>query len=586
MAQSPPDGEVFADQDAARLASVLDGQFRLEREIGRGGMGVVYLAHDLKLDRPVAIKLLPTALARDPSVRERFLREARTSARLSHPGIVPIFRADEALGIAFFVMAYVQGESLAEHIRGGEKLVPTEAARILREVSQALAYAHVHGVVHRDVKPENILLERGSGRVMVTDFGIARVSEERGTSLTQTGAVMGTVYYMSPEQAAGEPVDGRSDLYAVGVLGYRLLTGRLPFEGAASAVIVAHVTRKAKPMRDLAPDAPEWLVNVVDRCLSKEPMDRYADGDALASAISSGAAGSRSSRSVERIERRSQAQYLEEFLREADAHQVLKRAAELESAKSESGVTDVNATAAQAARSAAKRTPGDGYRLRDLRDAAMEAGISERYVMRALEEVRGGGISAARSSSPARATIANRSGAASALAGAPTFLSYEVVVEGQVSPDDYDLLVDTMRRELGDAGLPSVLGRTLTWTTAGTGNRGRARQAHVTVLTSQGRTTIRAEERLRHVAGGLFGGIMGGVGGGFGGASIGIAFGITHSGLLAAAAPLSIVALAYGIARTIYTRTVRSHETELRNVVEKLAAQVKELSRDGRANAG
>src|SRR5258708_21964546 len=216
-------------QEYDDLANVLDGQYSIDREIGRGGMGVVYLARDLRLDRPVAIKTLPPLLATDAAIRERFLREARTAAWLSHPSIVPIYRADELGGRVFFVMGYVDGESLAQRIRSGGPLPPIDALRLLRDVALALDYAHAQGIVHRDMKTENILIDRTSGgRAMVTDFGIARLAE--ATPLTPTGQVLGPVHYLSPEQAPGDRVDGRSDLYSLGVAGFLALSGRFPFE--------------------------------------------------------------------------------------------------------------------------------------------------------------------------------------------------------------------------------------------------------------------------------------------------------------------------------------------------------------------
>src|SRR6185369_844350 len=181
-------------------------------------MGVVYLAREVRLDRSVAIKLLPPEFAAQERLRDRFLTEARTAARLSHPYIVPIHSVDEINQFVFYVMAYVDGETLAQRVAARGPLPPAQAARILREVAWALAYAHAQGIVHRDVKPANILLERGTERAMVTDFGIARLAHASGE--TAVGELLGTPEYMSPEQASGEAVDGRSDLYSLGVVGY------------------------------------------------------------------------------------------------------------------------------------------------------------------------------------------------------------------------------------------------------------------------------------------------------------------------------------------------------------------------------
>jgi serine/threonine-protein kinase len=267
------------------LQEALAGRYSLQRELGRGGMGIVHLAHEVALDRPVALKLLPPLLAADPALRDRFMREARTAARLSQPNIVPIFTVDEVGRFVFFTMAYVDGESLGAAIRRRGALPAAEAARILREVAWALAYAHAQGVVHRDVKPDNILLEEGSGRALVTDFGIAQVSV--GAGLTGRGEVLGTAEFMSPEQASGEPVDERSDIYSLGVVGFYMLTGRLPFEGGSVAAILAkHITQAPPPVASVAPEVPRHLAQTVDRCLAKAPADRFANGEDLAAALS------------------------------------------------------------------------------------------------------------------------------------------------------------------------------------------------------------------------------------------------------------------------------------------------------------
>ncbi len=270
--------------DFLALQTALAGEYVIERELGRGGMGIVYLARDVELERPVAIKVLPPEYAVRPELRERFLREARTAAKLSHPNVVAIHRADIVADFVFFVMAFVDGETLGQRVRGRGPLPPAYAARVLREITWALAYAHARGVIHRDIKPDNILLERESGRALVTDFGIALRRDTLG--LTEEGHVMGTAQYMSPEQAAGEPLDGRSDLYSLGILGHFALTGKLPFDGPTVQTILAkHLTQPPPSLAGL-PGTPAELALAIDRCLAKSPDDRWPTGEALADAIS------------------------------------------------------------------------------------------------------------------------------------------------------------------------------------------------------------------------------------------------------------------------------------------------------------
>ncbi|HEV7990973.1 MAG TPA: serine/threonine-protein kinase [Gemmatimonadaceae bacterium] len=270
--------------DFFELQAALAGEYSLERELGRGGMGIVYLARDVQLDRFVAIKVLPAHLARAADARERFVREARMAAGLSHPHIVPIHRVGEANGFVFFVMTYVEGETLGERLRRTGPLPPAEATRVLREVAWALAYAHGRGVVHRDIKPDNILLEAGTGRALVTDFGIAH-GGATGTS-TDPGKVMGTAHFMSPEQAASEPVDGRSDLYSLGVVGYLATSGRLPFEAPSlPALLVRQATEAPPGVLRVAPGLPLALAAAIDRCLGHDPAGRFPDGEAMAAAL-------------------------------------------------------------------------------------------------------------------------------------------------------------------------------------------------------------------------------------------------------------------------------------------------------------
>jgi eukaryotic-like serine/threonine-protein kinase len=257
----------------------LAGRYSIDREIGRGGMGVVYLAREVHLDRPVAIKLLPPDRSIDPNLRERFLREARLAAKLSHPNIIPIHAVDETGDFVYFVMAYVDGETLAHRVRTRGPLPSSEGSRVLREVAWALAYAHAQDVVHRDVKPDNILLESATGRVLVADFGIAAAAGEVGTD---TG-VSGTPEFMSPEQALGGQIDARSDLYGLGATAFFALSGRLPFEGRSPTEILAkQVTEPAPPLASLGISVPRKLAALVDRCLAKEPQHRPTDAQALA----------------------------------------------------------------------------------------------------------------------------------------------------------------------------------------------------------------------------------------------------------------------------------------------------------------
>jgi serine/threonine-protein kinase len=267
------------------VRDALAPNYILEKELGRGGMGAVYLARDVRLDRPVAIKFLPPDMAMREDLRARFLQETRTAASFSHPNIVPVHAIEERDRILCFVMGYVDGETLSARVKRAGPMSAADATRLLQEAAWALSYAHGRGIVHRDVKPDNILIDRGSGRAMVTDFGIAR-SQDKTSGLTQVGEIIGTPQYMSPEQATGEIIDARSDLYSLGVVAFFALTGRLPFESSTShGYLTAHITKPAPSMSSVRPDLPPALSNAVDRLLQKDPAQRFQKGEELAEAL-------------------------------------------------------------------------------------------------------------------------------------------------------------------------------------------------------------------------------------------------------------------------------------------------------------
>jgi serine/threonine-protein kinase len=285
-----------------RVIGAIGAQYALEGEIGRGGMSVVYRARDLRLNRSVAIKVLPPELAHDSAIRARFTREAQTAAQLSHAHIVPIYDVGERDGIAYLVMAMLTGGNLATLLAHEPRLPVEEARRFLREVADALDYAHQRGVIHRDIKPDNILLDRETGRALVTDFGIAWAMEA-ASRLTVTGIAVGTPTYMSPEQAVGErALDGRSDIYSLGVLAYQMLTGRVPFTANNSmALLLKHVTERPRSILELRPDTPPAMCEAIERALMKSPEDRWPTAGTLRDALQSDARPSPSWRS-ERVE--------------------------------------------------------------------------------------------------------------------------------------------------------------------------------------------------------------------------------------------------------------------------------------------
>lgn len=274
----------------ARISKVLAGRYEVLELIGRGGMAEVYLGRDKRLSRTVAIKLLRSDIAEDPTFQARFRREAQSAAALNHPAIVGVYdfgeevvtRADGSTQtVPYLVMEYVQGHTVRELLSEGEAVPIDEAGEIVSGVLQALGYSHRNGIVHRDIKPGNIMLTN-TGEVKVMDFGIARAIEDSAVTVTQTHAVVGTAQYLSPEQARGEVVDARSDIYSCGCLLYELLTGRPPFKGdSAVAIAYQHVRELPVPPSQIAPDVPESMDRVVMKALAKHREDRYQNADQM-----------------------------------------------------------------------------------------------------------------------------------------------------------------------------------------------------------------------------------------------------------------------------------------------------------------
>ena len=535
-----------------QLAAALAGQYDLVREIGRGGMGIVYLGRDVRLDRSVAIKTLPASLAHDPVVRERFLREARTAAHLSHQNIVPVHRADEIGGHVFFVMGFVDGESIAQRVRSLGRIDQRELLHEMRDVALALDYAHAHGVVHRDIKAENILIERATGRALVTDFGIARLAE--AGPLTATGQVLGTVYYLSPEQVAGEPIDGRSDIYALGVSAFFALSGRFPFDAAlASAVLVAHITKEAPPLLSVAPDVDPKLAAIVDRCLRKDAAARFQHGADLARELSEIEAD---------VDQHAPTGAPDVIVSDREAQEIWHRAAELQDATSTQPRPSLPVPVRD--RSGA---PTSGYSVSDVRGAGREAGIATRSIDRALAEH---GLAPGASGALSPVLIKDLTEPPNLFLGGPVVIEYEVVVDGEVSERDFDVLGDVIRRRTaGDPGSLTAVGRSLNWSSSG------GRRMNVSITARRGKTTVRCTESLKQLAGPIFGPTMGAGGGGGGGMTFGALMSTHHPGI-AIIGWASVVALSYGVARTIFVTQSGRRRKRLRELAEELATEIRD----------
>jgi serine/threonine-protein kinase len=539
---------------------------------------VVYLARDTRLDRDVAIKTLPPHLAADAQVRERFVREARTAAALSHPNIVPIHAAAERDGVVYFVMGFVDGRSLADCVASDGPLSVPDALGVVRQVAQGLDVAHARGVVHRDIKAENVLLD-AAGQAHITDFGIARVAEVQ--PLTATGTVLGSVHYMSPEQVTGEAIDGRSDLYALGVLWYFLLSARFPFERpTSSAILVAHVNSRPTPLRELAAGVPETVASLVMQLLEKPATARPANARRLLEAIGQLPADVWSAQAAVVLPGHASRVEPSAPLSSTEAQAVWARAAELQA------YTGVQAPPPEVRR---RRTPASasasapvtsGYDAALIKAAAEEAGIDARYVERALSE------RAQVERTPSTVAIERsekQQSRPNLFLGAHTKLDLHATIPREIDVALFEEIADDVREVMGEMVTVSAVGRSLTVMTnvLRPGQSGIPRAAQIQVLVRNGRTTVRAFEDVSQLAGGLFGGLGGGAGGGLGAMIMGLTLKAQVPLPVALSAWVGTAVAALGLARVLYVRQVRKKEQELQRVMERIVARV-----EGRVRAG
>src|SRR3954468_10859831 len=275
--------EPNVDELAARLQDALGDNYRVEKPLGAGGFAVVFLVRDLSLKRSLAVKVLSPDLVSSRNVMERFRREAETVAQLSHPNIVPLHFIGQKDDLLYLAMACIDGGSVADRLEKEGPLPIADASRIIAEVASALAHAHKRGVIHRDIKPQNVLLDSDSGRALVTDFGIARTAD---SSLTATGMFVGTPTYLAPEQVTGEPSDHRADIYALGVMAYEILAGRPPFDGATpTAILMKRLAGPPESITSVRKDVPPELANVIDACLASDPEQRFQSAADIVAAL-------------------------------------------------------------------------------------------------------------------------------------------------------------------------------------------------------------------------------------------------------------------------------------------------------------
>ncbi len=499
------------------LKASLAGRYDLEREIGRGGMATVYLARDVKHSRNVAVKVMRSDLAASLG-SDRFLREIEIAARLQHPHVLMLIDSGESEGFLYYVMPFVDGESLRDRLVREKRLDHTVAIPLVKQVADALGYAHRKGVVHRDIKPENILFSQG--HPVVADFGIAKAVSTAGPEhLTRTGFPIGTPGYMSPEQAAGNTdLDAQTDVYSLAAVFYEMVIGEpLGMWVTDDCVELLRLVDAPPDHRKRLDSMPGSVEQALVRALALRRRHRFETPIEFADALDS--SGSRRYRPTE-------------------AKEILKRAADSEAA---APVTEPGALS-----------------LGGVARIGAEVGIPARHVQAAASAL---------SRPPLQPT-------ASGFLGGPTTISFERIVDAELPEADFPLLVEEIRVTLRSVGTINTFGQSLTWQTPKNA-LGEGRDVHIVVTARAGQTRIRVEEKLGSLAGGLFGGIMGGGGGGGGTAAFAVLMGIggPPAAIIAAA---SIVGGAYALARTIFTGISKKKTQELRGLADRLA----DLARD------
>ncbi|UCG86106.1 MAG: serine/threonine protein kinase [Gemmatimonadota bacterium] len=514
-----------------RFKTAVAGRYAVEEEIGRGGMAVVYLAHDRKHDRDVAVKcLLPDLAATLGS--DRFLREIRVTANLQHPHILPLYDSGEVDGLLYYVMPYIDGESLRQRLNRDRRLEIDEVVRITVQVASALDYAHRHGVLHRDIKPENIMISEG--HAIVADFGIAKaVVTAGGENLTRSGFPLGTPGYMSPEQAASAAsLDVRTDVYSLACVVYEMLVGDTPDEWPTEeAVRLGRLTDAPLEHREQLDKLPGRLEQVITKGLATRRNDRYATPNRFSDALA--ASSERSTK-----------------LSDAEVRQIMMRAAEL----------DVEQQAEETQLS-----------IGAVEQAAAEVGIPPERVREAAVELAGPSGGAA----------------AGATAHAPRFfdrssqLVVDRLIEGEVPAAEYPLLVKEIHARLATVGHASAFGSTLTWTT--TGSAGASRNMQVTVSAEAGVTRIHIEENMQIVGPRQFVTILGVAAGGLLGAMFAMAAGLGESPLLILPTLALAAAGATAAVRSQVLSLAKRRLPELQALGDRLAALGKELLRSDHA---